>query len=272
MDYIKLMNRFWKLHSERRFTTAETALYFQLLDISNGLVWKNPFQQSNERLYSSLQIAEKTLMAARSRLQAVGLLSFKPGHKRYPTVYELAPYSVLFVPDHTLETAGSNLQLIPELTGSIRSSQQPNSLENAASSTNQTEVVENKTSLPHERANSLSSRNHLLSSPPQPVNTEALKLDANSSSLGDASQFEHIARQGNYGQIDFETYRLQMLATAQDQSLRMPAQSWRKWMISYLNQDRSANKLILALTGPTQHRSTGLGDLHAKANNQQPLL
>jgi len=219
MDYIKLMNRFWKLHSERRFTTAETALYFQLLDISNGLVWKNPFQQSNERLYSSLQIAEKTLMAARSRLQAVGLLSFKPGHKRYPTVYELAPYNALFVPARTLETAGFNLQLIPELTGSIRSSQQPNSLENTASSTNQTEVVENKTSLPHERANSLSGNRQINSSECRPVNADGLLLDASSSSLGDAGQFENIARQGNYGQIDFETYRLQMLATAQDQNL-----------------------------------------------------
>ena len=272
MDYIRLINRFWKMHSERGFTAAETALYFHLLDISNGLRWKNPFQQSNERLYSSLQVAEKTLIAARSRLQVVGLLSFKPGHKRHPTVYVLAPYNALFLPANTLETVGSNLQSIPELKGLIQSSQQPNSLESAASSINQTEVVEKETSLPHERANSLSGQNQLDSSERRPVDAEAPLLDANSSPLGDASQFERIARQGNYGQVDFETYRLQMLATAQDKNLRLPAQRWRKWIISYLNHDRSTNKLLLALTGQTQHRSIGLGDLHAKAKNQQPTL
>jgi hypothetical protein len=103
MDYIKLVSRFWKLHQEQAFTPPVVALYFQLLRISNHLEWKNPFSQSNDSLYASLQVSEKTLIAARLRLQHVGLLLFKPGYKRNPTAYQLAPHGALFDQEKVLQ-------------------------------------------------------------------------------------------------------------------------------------------------------------------------
>ncbi|WP_400190709.1 hypothetical protein [Hymenobacter sp. B81] len=151
MDYIKLSNRFWKLHKEAAFSTAEIALYFHLLSICNELTWKNPFQQSNVLLCASLGLSEKTLIAARAKLQTSGLLAFVPGHKRTPTTYRLAGHAALFSLEDTLENALENfqskLQPIRELTPPDSASQLPNTLENVASSINQTSsVVENQTS------------------------------------------------------------------------------------------------------------------------------
>lgn len=89
MNYIALLNRFWQLRREVTFSSTEADLYFYLLEISNGLNWKNPFQQSNKLIEATLNVSEKTLIAARNRLKQHGLLDFTPGVKRSPTTYRL---------------------------------------------------------------------------------------------------------------------------------------------------------------------------------------
>ena len=89
MNYIAQINQFWQLRKEVTFSSVEADLYFYLLEISNGLQWKNPFQQSNALIGATLGISEKTLIAARNRLKQYGLIDFHPGVKRQPSSYRL---------------------------------------------------------------------------------------------------------------------------------------------------------------------------------------
>ncbi|MDO7877324.1 hypothetical protein Q5H93_21445 [Hymenobacter sp. ASUV-10] len=254
MDYIKLLNRFWQRHREASFTPAETALYFALLAICNGLRWKNPFQHSNQLLYVSLNITEKTLIAARTKLQSAGLLTYQPGHKRYPTTYWLATHDHLLGADDTLENSRSKLQSFPVLSEGYGTCQLPDRLENTASSVKKTRSsLSNQTVGPR---------------------TTTDELSADDSPLVNAEHFVRILREGNYAHVDIETYRLQMLATARDNTLALSLPRWRKWIISYLNNDRAKDALLLAAqassSSPTLHGS--IGDLHAKGTVQQPIL
>lgn len=277
MDYIKLLNRFWKLHKEQGFTPPEMSLYFFLLSITNSLGWKNPFQQSNILLYPSLQMSEKTLIAARARLQTAGLLKFKPGHKRHPTTYQLAPHDELFLQENTLEITASNLLPIQELTEVVSLSQHPVRLEITTSSLNETvPEVKNQTVRTNERARIWSEKNSLIAAPPHLINSaiavDEPGMDADQGPLGNNVRFEELARQVGYFQIAFETYRLQMLAKARNKSLCMSAQSWRNWVMEYLNRESIAGRLLQAL-GPNQHRpEQGIGNILAKATAQAPVL
>ena len=47
MNYIELINNFWKKDMEFNFSDRETSLYFCLLNVSNSISWKNPFGLSN---------------------------------------------------------------------------------------------------------------------------------------------------------------------------------------------------------------------------------
>jgi len=89
MNYIALLNQFWRLRREVPFSSAEADLYFYLLDISNGLNWKNPFQQSNALICATIGVSEKPLITARNRLKQHGLIDFTPGVKRSPSTYKL---------------------------------------------------------------------------------------------------------------------------------------------------------------------------------------
>jgi hypothetical protein len=89
MNYIILLNQFWQLRREVPFSNAEADLYFCLVEISNGLQWKNPFQQSNALIGATIGVSEKTLINARNRLKQNGLIDFDPGSKRNPSSYRL---------------------------------------------------------------------------------------------------------------------------------------------------------------------------------------
>ncbi|WP_052695363.1 hypothetical protein [Hymenobacter sp. AT01-02] len=89
MNYLTLINQFWQLRREVPFSSVEADLYFYLLEISNGLQWKNPFQQSNALIGATLGVSEKTLIAARNRLKQHALIDFTPGVKRTPSTYRL---------------------------------------------------------------------------------------------------------------------------------------------------------------------------------------
>jgi hypothetical protein len=89
MNYLTLINQFWTLRREVPFSSTEADLYFYLLNVSNGLNWKNPFQQANLLICATLGISEKTLIGARNRLKQYGLIDFTSGVKRAPSTYKL---------------------------------------------------------------------------------------------------------------------------------------------------------------------------------------
>jgi hypothetical protein len=89
MNYITLVKQFWQLRREVPFSSVEADLYFYLLEISNSLQWKNPFQQSNALIAATPGVSEKTLIAARNRLKQHALIDFTPGVKRTPSTYRL---------------------------------------------------------------------------------------------------------------------------------------------------------------------------------------
>lgn len=88
MNYIELINNFWRIHQERCFSPIEVALYFYLLNVSNGLGWKNPFNHSNTFITGYLGISEKTLIGARKNLELAGVIEFTSGNgRRYSSSY-----------------------------------------------------------------------------------------------------------------------------------------------------------------------------------------
>ena len=81
MNYIELINVFWKLDAEHSFNGNETRLYFYLLNLSNSLRWKNPLTNADGHTASMVAISVNTLKSVRNRLQQLGLINFKPGGK-----------------------------------------------------------------------------------------------------------------------------------------------------------------------------------------------
>lgn len=92
MNYIELINHFWKERRRTRLTSTEADLYYFLMQESNIRGWENPFGCSNGLIAATIGVTEKTLIDARSRLQQKGLISFVPGQrKKKSPVYTLLP-------------------------------------------------------------------------------------------------------------------------------------------------------------------------------------
>ncbi len=81
MNYIKLVNQFWKLRRSKRITSKQTDLYFFLLHECNNRDWENPFECANVLIIASIDIKEPTLIDARNRLKQLGLIDFIGGKK-----------------------------------------------------------------------------------------------------------------------------------------------------------------------------------------------
>ncbi len=77
MNYINLVNDFWKLNNTESFNTTEIALYFYLLHVNNSCYWKSTFNHNNKKIEASLDISYKTLRSARQRLANANLLEFE---------------------------------------------------------------------------------------------------------------------------------------------------------------------------------------------------
>lgn len=90
MNYIELINNFWRLNKEHSFTSNETQVYFKLLDTCNSLGWKNPFNQSNLFICAECGMSEPTLIRVRNSLKQLGLIDFISGKvKRQFTNYTI---------------------------------------------------------------------------------------------------------------------------------------------------------------------------------------
>ena len=74
MNYIELINQFWRQDAERPFQASDTRLYFYLLHTCNTLGWKNPFGHSDRHLALQVGASVNTIRKAKFRLIESGLI------------------------------------------------------------------------------------------------------------------------------------------------------------------------------------------------------
>ena len=80
MTYIDLVNQFWKIHGDSRFSDAETVLYLKILDIFNRSKWvSEKVQISTSDLCDSLGWTRNKLKNARQRLKESEIIDFEEG-------------------------------------------------------------------------------------------------------------------------------------------------------------------------------------------------
>ncbi|WP_448104694.1 DUF7833 domain-containing protein [Pedobacter panaciterrae] len=90
MNYIDLLNHFWKLNKDFSFTPNEKAVYFALLFKWNELRRKDEFNQSNEYLAADAGISDRSVQRARKILSDAGLIRYRSGDGRNKsTVYAI---------------------------------------------------------------------------------------------------------------------------------------------------------------------------------------
>ena len=76
MNYIELINHFWRCNMEHRLTASDTRLYFYLLHTCNQLGWKMPFGHSDRHLAALTDLSVSTVRSSKIRLQQRGLITF----------------------------------------------------------------------------------------------------------------------------------------------------------------------------------------------------
>jgi len=114
MTYIELINRFWKIDSQVQFTGSETKLYFALLDIANGLHWKQKkLSIPNSRLIDKVQCSKPTFLEARRNLAQFKLITYKHGrNKRIAPIYEIVESE-----DFVIDFSGKETLPVENFTG-----------------------------------------------------------------------------------------------------------------------------------------------------------
>jgi len=90
MNYIDLLNHFWKINREFSFTPNEKSVYFSLLFKWNDLHRKNPFNFSNDHLTGCAGMSVNAMKKAREVLKSNGLIDFNSGDgRKINTVYAI---------------------------------------------------------------------------------------------------------------------------------------------------------------------------------------
>ncbi|MHA4896269.1 DUF7833 domain-containing protein [Pedobacter sp. PWIIR3] len=82
LNYIDLINHFWKLNMEHPFTANEIAVYFALLSKWNDLHRKPHFNIGTQTLAAIAGVSVSTVQRAKRVLQCVKLISFSAGDGR----------------------------------------------------------------------------------------------------------------------------------------------------------------------------------------------
>ena len=127
MNYIDLLNHFWKINKEFSFTPNEKAVYFALLYKWNDLHRKNPFNQSTETLAAESGASESTVQRSRKVLKEAGLISFQAGDGRKKnTVYTLHDLIKGSHSEHLSKNKGSQKDTLSSKKGSQQGSQSEN--------------------------------------------------------------------------------------------------------------------------------------------------
>ncbi len=81
MNYIDLINHFWRVDEGAQFTGWEAKLYFYLIKTANSLGWVNVFWHSDGRVSANVGMSVNTMKTSRNRLKQVGLIDFVSGGK-----------------------------------------------------------------------------------------------------------------------------------------------------------------------------------------------
>lgn len=90
MNYIEIINLYWKLREQGILDAGCGDLYLYLVHKSNSLGWKNPFNQSNSLVRAFINVSEPTLIRQRNVLKQLGLIEFESGKAlRSNTTYYL---------------------------------------------------------------------------------------------------------------------------------------------------------------------------------------
>ena len=101
MNYIELINGFWRLDKETPFAPSDTRLYFYLLDTCNKLGWKNPFGHSDRHLAFNVGMNIKTIRKAKLRLSDAGLIELILPDKPSNSIAGQTKYKLLTVVKNT---------------------------------------------------------------------------------------------------------------------------------------------------------------------------
>ena len=92
MNYIELINRFWRLRRSMRITSLQTDVYFCLVQECNLRGWPLKFKITNKLLCITMGIAEPSLTGARRRLAQLELIRFTGGKRNLDAPeYEICP-------------------------------------------------------------------------------------------------------------------------------------------------------------------------------------
>lgn len=97
MNYIELINHFWKLDRERPFAASDTRLFFYLVHTCNSLGWKNPFGHADRHLATQVSVCVNTIRKAKNRLIEAGLIEVESPEKPSNSLKGQSRYTILTV-------------------------------------------------------------------------------------------------------------------------------------------------------------------------------
>lgn len=114
MNYIELINQFWQTRRRVRLTSAESDLYFCLLQECNLRDWLNPFECPNGLICATIGMSESTLIDVRNRLQQKGFIKFVSGCRKVKSPV----YTILYFENPSINPSisrGINPSITPNI-------------------------------------------------------------------------------------------------------------------------------------------------------------
>ena len=92
-SYVELINEYWNIAREYRFTATEGYLYFYLLSVANKYGWKRSFGLSNRQIMANIDTTKATLIKARATLIKANLIAYEASNsKRETSKYSIVGY------------------------------------------------------------------------------------------------------------------------------------------------------------------------------------
>ena len=107
MNYIELINEFWKQNGFKPFKSMDTKMYFYLLHQCNIRGWLNPFQLQTKNLELELEIPRKSIEESKNRLKQRGLIDFSIGSRHKSPFYTIIGIELTDSPDNSNVTHGN---------------------------------------------------------------------------------------------------------------------------------------------------------------------
>ncbi len=89
MQYISLINQFWRMRRTMNMCHAEVDLYFYLVNEANELRWQIPFAHPTKLICAALGMTNKILIENRNRLKQKGLIDFTQGSRAETATYTI---------------------------------------------------------------------------------------------------------------------------------------------------------------------------------------